>query len=73
MAQEQLLLEKMTFRQLRRAASKYNIPRYGRMRKAQLLSALKQQLQEQTVQQPKIKKNNNKSNTCSGETKNGSI
>ncbi|WP_267384562.1 DUF4912 domain-containing protein [Cyanobacterium sp. uoEpiScrs1] len=56
MAQEQLLLEKMTFRQLRRAASKYNIPRYGRMRKAQLLSALKQQLQEQTVQQPKIKK-----------------
>ena len=34
-------LEEMTLRQLRRIASQLNIPRYSRMRKAQLLSAIK--------------------------------
>ncbi|YAI81512.1 MAG: DUF4912 domain-containing protein [cyanobacterium endosymbiont of Rhopalodia sterrenbergii] len=56
MVQEKLFLEKMTFRQLPRVASEYDLPCYSRMRKVQLLSALKQLIQEQTVQQPKIKK-----------------
>ncbi|BBA78980.1 hypothetical protein RGRSB_0393 [cyanobacterium endosymbiont of Rhopalodia gibberula] len=56
MAQEQPLLEEMTLRQLRRVASEYNVSRYSRMRKAQLLSAIKQLIQEQIIQQPKIKK-----------------
>ena len=55
MAQEQPSLEEMTLRQLRRVASGYNLSRYSRMRKAQLLSAIKQIIQEQTVQKPKIK------------------
>ena len=55
MAQEQPPLEEMTLRRLRRVASKYNISRYSRMRKAQLLSAIKQLIQKQTVQQPGIK------------------
>ncbi|WGT67889.1 DUF4912 domain-containing protein [cyanobacterium endosymbiont of Epithemia clementina EcSB] len=55
MVQEQLLLEKMTLRRLRRVASEYNISLYSRMGKAQLLSAIKQLIQEQTVQKPKIK------------------
>lgn len=54
-AQEQPSLEEMTLRQLRKVASRYNFFRYSKMRKAQLLSAIKQLLQEQTVQKLKIK------------------
>lgn len=55
MAQKQPLSEEMTLRQLRRVASGYNLSCYSRMRKAQLLSAIKQLIQEQTVQKLKIK------------------
>ncbi|MEA5533177.1 DUF4912 domain-containing protein [Crocosphaera sp. XPORK-15E] len=48
MAQESLPLEEMTLRQLRKVASEYNISRYSRMRKAQLLSSIKQAINEQT-------------------------
>ncbi|MEA5511522.1 DUF4912 domain-containing protein [Crocosphaera sp. UHCC 0190] len=48
MAQEGIPLEEMTLRQLRKVASEYNISRYSRMRKAQLLSAIKQAINEQT-------------------------
>ncbi len=52
-------LEEMTLRQLRKVASEYNISRYSRMRKAQLLVAIKQAIQSQTPQiietEPKIK------------------
>ncbi|EAZ89820.1 DUF4912 domain-containing protein [Crocosphaera chwakensis] len=41
-------LEEMTLRQLRKVASEYNISRYSRMRKAQLLIAIKQAIQLQT-------------------------
>lgn len=41
-------LEEMTLRQLRKVASEYNISRYSRMRKAQLLVAIKQAIQFQT-------------------------
>ncbi|MGK7954035.1 MAG: DUF4912 domain-containing protein [Crocosphaera sp.] len=40
-------LEEMTLRQLRKVASEYNISRYSRMRKAQLLIAIKQTMQSQ--------------------------
>ena len=40
MSKERPPLEEMTLRQLRRVASEYNISRYSRMRKAQLLSAV---------------------------------
>ncbi|ACB53069.1 hypothetical protein cce_3721 [Crocosphaera subtropica ATCC 51142] len=43
-------LEEMTLRQLRKVASEYNISRYSRMRKAQLLIAIKQAMQLQTPQ-----------------------
>ena len=42
MAKERPPLEEMTLRQLRKVASVLNISRYSRMRKAQLLSAIKQ-------------------------------
>ncbi|MGK7958941.1 DUF4912 domain-containing protein [Crocosphaera sp.] len=52
-------LEEMTLRQLRKVASKYNISRYSRMRKAQLLIAIKQAMQLPTPQivetEPKVK------------------
>ncbi|MDJ0732104.1 MAG: DUF4912 domain-containing protein [Crocosphaera sp.] len=52
-------LEEMTLRQLRKVASEYNISRYSRMRKAQLLIAIKQAIQSQTPQmietEPKAK------------------
>ena len=38
MVKERLPLEEMTLRQLRRVASEYNVSRYSRMRKAQLLA-----------------------------------
>jgi len=40
MAKERPPLEEMTLRQLRKVASQYNISRYSRMRKAQLLEAI---------------------------------
>ncbi len=43
-------LEEMTLRHLRKVASEYNISRYSRMRKAQLLMAIKQTIQAQTPQ-----------------------
>lgn len=42
MAKEQPPLEEMTLRQLRKVASEYQISRYSRMRKAQLLAAIKE-------------------------------
>ncbi|MDJ0599780.1 MAG: DUF4912 domain-containing protein [Crocosphaera sp.] len=53
-------LEEMTLRQLRKVASEYNISRYSRMRKAQLLIAIKQVMQLPTPQkiidtEPKVK------------------
>ncbi len=50
MARDQTPLEEMTLRQLRKVASQYNISRYSRMRKAQLLAAIKQAMQEQEKQ-----------------------
>ena len=41
MAKERLPLEEMTLRQLRRVASEYNVSRYSRMRKSQLLAEVK--------------------------------
>ncbi|NJL83082.1 MAG: DUF4912 domain-containing protein [Chloroflexaceae bacterium] len=41
MAKERPPLEEMTLRQLRRVASEYNISRYSRMRKSQLLAEIK--------------------------------
>lgn len=40
MAQQRPPLEEMTLRQLRKVASIYNISRYSRMRKEQLLAAI---------------------------------
>lgn len=50
MVQERPPLEEMTLRQLRKVASECNISRYSRMRKAQLLEAVKKALQENTTQ-----------------------
>ncbi|MBF2022318.1 MAG: DUF4912 domain-containing protein [Hydrococcus sp. C42_A2020_068] len=47
--QERPPLEEMTLRQLRRVASLYNISRYSRMRKAQLLAAIKKIEQERAA------------------------
>jgi len=46
MAQERTPLEEMTLRQLRRVASEYNISRYSRMRKSQLLSAVAKAMED---------------------------
>ncbi|MEC4803440.1 MAG: DUF4912 domain-containing protein [Jaaginema sp. PMC 1079.18] len=51
MAQERQPLEEMTLRQLRKVASKYNISRYSRMRKAQLLSAIQTAIKSTTQTQ----------------------
>lgn len=48
MNQERPPLEEMTLRQLRRVASEYNISRYSRMRKSQLLTAIEQAIYENT-------------------------
>lgn len=45
MAQERPPLEEMTLRQLRKVASEYNISRYSRMRKGQLLDAIQNAMQ----------------------------
>jgi hypothetical protein len=52
MEQERLPLEEMTLRQLRRVASQYNIARYSRMRKEQLLSSVEKAMQSQRVMTP---------------------
>ena len=56
MAKERPPLEEMTLRQLRKVASEYKISRYSRMRKAQLLTsikeAVKQTEQERFTQNP---------------------
>lgn len=41
MSSEQLPLEQMTLRQLRRVASRYSVSRYSRMRKVQLLESIR--------------------------------
>ena len=46
MAKERPPLEEMTLRQLRKVASEYKISRYSRMRKAQLLSSIKEAIRE---------------------------
>ena len=50
MDSERLPLEQMTLRQLRKVASEYNISRYSRMRKAQLLAAIQQIEQSRLAQ-----------------------
>ena len=56
MAKERPPLEEMTLRQLRKVASEYKISRYSRMRKAQLLSSIKEAIkkteQEKFFQNP---------------------
>jgi uncharacterized protein len=52
MAKERPPLEEMTLRQLRKVASEYNISRYSRMRKEQLLAEI------QNIEQSKISRNN---------------
>ncbi|MCW6035656.1 DUF4912 domain-containing protein [Spirulina subsalsa FACHB-351] len=49
MAQERQPLDQMTLRQLRKVASQYNISRYSRMRKSQLLAAIQEIENEQGV------------------------
>ncbi len=46
MAKERPPLEEMTLRQLRKVASEYKISRYSRMRKAQLLTSIKEAMKE---------------------------
>ena len=46
MTQERPPLDEMTLRQLRRVASGYNISRYSRMRKTQLLDSIDQAIKE---------------------------
>jgi hypothetical protein len=52
MAQERQPLEEMTLRQLRKVASRYNISRYSRMRKAQLLAAIQAVANEKNESYP---------------------
>ncbi len=47
MPQERPPLDEMTLRQLRRVASEYNISRYSRMRKTQLLASIQQAIETQ--------------------------
>lgn len=52
MAKERPPLEEMTLRQLRRVASEYNISRYSRMRKSQLLDSIRKAMQNAMVFKP---------------------
>lgn len=52
MAQERPNLDEMTLRQLRKVASQYNISRYSRMRKSQLLEAVLQAMKIQGTLSP---------------------
>jgi hypothetical protein len=56
MAQDRLPLEDMTLRQLRRVASEYNISRYSRMRKAQLLESIDRVLKNSPSTPPTLTK-----------------
>ncbi|NET88168.1 MAG: DUF4912 domain-containing protein [Kamptonema sp. SIO1D9] len=49
MAKERPPLEEMTLRQLRKVASKYNVSRYSRMRKARLLAELKKIIEAEQI------------------------
>ncbi len=51
MTQERPPLDEMTLRQLRRVASGYNVSRYSRMRKTQLLESIEKAIQENTQEQ----------------------
>jgi uncharacterized protein len=51
MTYDQLPLEEMTLRQLRRVASRFGVSRYSRMRKDQLLASI-QDAQNQTINSP---------------------
>ena len=50
MAKERPPLEEMTLRQLRKVASEYNISRYSRMRKSQLLAAVQKAISQKLSQ-----------------------
>lgn len=50
MAKERPPIDEMTLRQLRKVASEYNISRYSRMRKSQLLAAIQKIEQERAAQ-----------------------
>lgn len=52
MAKERPPLEEMTLRQLRKVASEYNISRYSRMRKSQLLAEIQKVAQEKITRIP---------------------
>ncbi|MGF1478921.1 MAG: DUF4912 domain-containing protein [Cyanophyceae cyanobacterium] len=52
MAKERPPLEEMTLRQLRRVASEYNVSRYSRMRKSQLLAEVKRLANEEASSIP---------------------
>ena len=56
MSQEHPPLDEMTLRQLRRIASEYNISRYSRMRKSQLMEAISQAMQNPTFNQTPLTK-----------------
>jgi hypothetical protein len=51
MAKERPPLDEMTLRQLRKVASELNISRYSRMRKAQLLAAIQEEIQKREQEQ----------------------
>lgn len=57
MSKQRPPLEEMTLRQLRKVASLYNIPRYSRMRKTQLLSVI-QEKESQFISTDNISSNN---------------
>lgn len=57
MSKQRLPLEEMTLRQLRKVASALNIPRYSRMRKAQLLSVI-QEKEPEFISSNNINSNN---------------
>ncbi len=54
MAREQPPLEEMTLRQLRKVASDYNISRYSRMRKEQLLAEILKRIRTEGLNSPSL-------------------
>ena len=63
MVQPRQPLEEMTLRQLRKIASMLNIPRYSRMRKAQLLKTI--QIRQQNLQSDSPKNSEKKNQRIS--------
>ena len=57
MAKERPPLEEMTLRQLRKVASEYQISRYSRMRKAQLLASIKEAIQKSEQETERFEQN----------------